>query len=89
MRIEASGEVKIDGEEYVVVKQGDLQVETGRKKVGAMLGDHAEVGCNSVLNPGTVICPRSNVYPLSSVRGVVPPDSILKSGKGVEIVGKE
>lgn len=73
----------------VKVRNGDDVIETYLKKMGAILGDFVEVGCNSVLNPGTVICPRSNVYPLSSVRGVVPPDSILKSGKGVEIVGKE
>lgn len=52
---------------------------TGRKKFGAMLSDHVEVGCNSVLNPGTVIGEHSNVYPLSSVRGYVPKNSILKS----------
>ena len=61
---------------------------TGRKKFGAMLGDFVEVGCNSVLNPGTVIGPHSNVYPLSSVRGVVPANAIFKSGKGAEIVQK-
>ena len=50
----------------------DTISETGMKKFGAMLGDHVEIGCNSVLNPGTVIGRESNVYPLSSVRGVVP-----------------
>lgn len=55
------------------------KIETGLKKVGAMLGDYVEVGCNTVLNPGTVICRNSNVYPLSCVRGVVPPDSIYKN----------
>lgn len=64
----------------VVVKSGDETVETGRKKVGAMLGDYVEVGCNSVLNPGTVIGRHTNVYPLSCVRGVVPADSIYKTG---------
>lgn len=54
-------------------------VETGLKKMGAMLGDHVEVGCNSVLNPGTVIGRHSNVYPLSCVRGVVPENSIHKN----------
>ena len=63
-------------------------IPTGRKKFGAMLGDLVEVGCNSVLNPGTVIGPRSNVYPLSSVRGAVPAHAIFKSGKGAEIVIK-
>lgn len=64
----------------VVIKNGDEMVETGRKKVGAMLGDFVEVGCNSVMNPGTVIGRNSNVYPVSSVRGVVPADSIVKTG---------
>lgn len=54
------------------------EIETGLKKFGTMLGDHVEVGCNSVLNPGTVICPNCNVYPLSSVRGVIPPNHIYK-----------
>ncbi len=62
----------------VVVKDGAGQVETGRKKVGAMLGDHVEIGCNSVLNPGTVIGPGSSVYPVSCVRGVIPANSIYK-----------
>lgn len=62
----------------VVVKQGELQIETGRKKVGAMLGDRVEVGCNSVLNPGTVIGRGSNIYPTSCVRGVVPANSVWK-----------
>lgn len=63
----------------VVVKDGKGEIETGLKKFGAMLGDCVEVGCNSVLNPGTVIGPNSNVYPLSSVRGVVPANSIYKN----------
>ena len=64
----------------VVVKSRDGEkIETGLKKFGAMLGDNVEVGCNSVLNPGTVVCARSNVYPLSSVRGVVDADSIYKA----------
>ena len=71
----------------VTVKDGEEKIETGLKKFGAMLGDYVEVGCNSVLNPGTVICPHSNIYPLSPVRGVVPPNSIYKTG-GV-IVTKE
>lgn len=62
----------------VVVKDGTEEIATGRKKFGAMLGDFVEVGCNSVLNPGTVIGRHTNVYPLSSVRGVVPADSIYK-----------
>jgi len=64
----------------VVVKNGDERFETGLKKFGAMVGDYVEVGCNSVLNPGTVVGCNSNIYPLSCVRGVVPADSIYKSG---------
>lgn len=62
----------------VIVKEGDARYETGRKKMGAILGDHVEVGCGSVLNPGTVIGADTNIYPLSSVRGVVPAGSIYK-----------
>ncbi len=62
----------------VVIKGKEEQIETKRKKVGAMLGDFVEVGCNSVLNPGTVIGRNSNVYPLSCVRGVIPANSIFK-----------
>jgi len=62
----------------VVVKSSEEKLETGLKKFGAMLGDHVEVGCNSVLNPGTVIGKNSNVYPLSCVRGYVPAGSIYK-----------
>ena len=58
-------------------------IETGRKKFGAMLGDHVEVGCNSVLNPGTVIGRNCNVYPLSSVRGVIPAEHIFKDAQHV------
>ena len=71
----------------VTVKNGAETIETGRKKFGAILGDCVEVGCNSVLNPGTVVGPRANIYPLSCVRGAVPGDSIYKTG-GV-IVQKE
>ena len=63
----------------VVVKNGEEQIPTGLKKFGAMLADYVEVGCNSVLNPGTVICRNSNVYPTSSVRGVIPANSIYKN----------
>ena len=63
----------------VTVNLGDERVATGRKKFGAMLGDFVEVGCNSVLNPGTVIGCHSNVYPLSPVRGFVPSNSIYKA----------
>lgn len=64
----------------VVVRCGDERLETGRKKIGAMLGDFAEIGCNSVLNPGTVIGRNSTVYPTSCVRGTVPEESIFKTG---------
>lgn len=62
----------------VVVKDGEERFETGLKKFGAMLGDNVEVGCNSVLNPGTVIGRNSNVYPTSMVRGVVHEGCIYK-----------
>lgn len=64
----------------VVVKSADEQIATGLKKFGAMLGDHVEIGCNSVLNPGTVIGRNTNIYPTSCVRGVVPEGSIWKTG---------
>ena len=70
----------------VVVKNQEERVETGLKKFGAMLGDHVEVGCNSVLNPGTVIGRESNIYPTSMVRGCVPAHSIFK--KTGEIVAR-
>ena len=69
----------------VTVRFGGALHETGLKKFGAILGDHVEVGCNSVLCPGTVIGPYSSVYPLSRVRGVIPPNRICKGeGKIVE-----
>ena len=77
--------VKSD-KKLVVVKNGEEKIETGLKKFGAMLGDHVEVGCGSVLNPGTVIGRNTNIYPLSPVRGCVPADSIYK--KAGEIVKK-
>ena len=64
----------------VTVKDGNARMETGLKKFGAMLGDFVEVGCNSVLNPGTVLGRRASVYPTSCVRGVVPEDCIYKTG---------
>ena len=63
----------------VTIKDGDQRIETGLKKFGAMVGDFVEVGCNSVLNPGTVAGRNSNVYPTSCVRGVIPADSIWKN----------
>ena len=71
----------------VIVKDGERRYETGLKKFGAMLGNEVEVGCGSVLNPGTVIGPHTNVYPLSSVREVVPEHSIYK--KRGEVAEKE
>ncbi len=67
----------------VRVKTEDGYIDTGFKKFGAMIGDFVEVGCNSVLNPGTVIGRNSNIYPLSSVRGTVPPNSIFKSADNI------
>ena len=71
----------------VVVKNGEEQIPTGLKKFGAILGDFVEVGCNSVLNPGTVIGRHTNIYPTSCVRGMVPADSIWKTG-GVVVAKK-
>ena len=68
----------VKSDKSLVVIHGEPPIETGIKKVGAMLGDFVEVGCNSVLNPGTVIGRHSNVYPTSCVRGVVPANSIYK-----------
>ena len=70
----------VKSDKTLVVIHAQPPIETGIKKVGAMLGDHVEVGCNSVLNPGTVIGRHSSIYPLSSVRGVVPENSIYKTG---------
>ena len=67
----------------VAVKTADGRIETGLKKFGAMVGDNVEVGCNSVLNPGTVIGRNSNIYPLSSVRGSVPENSIFKNQQNI------
>ena len=77
--------VKSD-KKLVIVKSENERIETGLKKFGAMLGDEVEVGCGSVLNPGTVIGKKSNIYPLSSVRKVVPANSIYKNQN--EIVEK-
>ncbi len=79
--------VKSD-KKLVVVHNGEENVETGLKKFGAMIGDHVEVGCNSVLNPGTVIGRNSNVYPLSRVRGLIPENSIYKD-EGVVVEKRE
>lgn len=78
--------VKSD-KKLVVIKSKENQIETGLKKVGAMLGDEVEIGCGSVLNPGTIIGKNSNIYPLSSVRGVIKEKSIYKNRN--EIVDKK
>lgn len=65
------------------------EIETGLRKIGAMLGDYAEVGCNTVMNPGSVIGAHTNIYPLSMIRGVIPPDSIVKNRAAHEIVSKK
>lgn len=67
----------------VVVKGEGISVETGLKKMGAMLGDHVEVGCNSVLNPGTVVGRNSNIYPVSCVRGVIPAGCVYKDAEHI------
>ena len=70
----------VKSDKTLVVIKGEENIETKQKKVGAMLGDFVEVGCNSVLNPGTVVGRNSSIYPLSCVRGVVPANSIYKTG---------
>ena len=77
----------VKSDSTLVVIHGEEDIPTNLKKVGAMLGDHVEIGCNSVLNPGTVVGRNSNVYPLSCVRGVVPANSIYKTG-GVIVTKK-
>ena len=69
--------LKSDGKN-IIVKDGDEKMETGLRKFGAIVGDNVEIGCNSVLNPGTVVGKNSNVYPLARVRGLVPSNSIYK-----------
>ncbi len=78
--------VKSD-KKIVVVKNGENKIETGLKKFGAMLGDNVEVGCGSILNPGSVVGKNTNIYPLSSVRGVISENSIYK--KQGEVVEKK
>ncbi len=77
--------VKSD-KKLVIVKNGEKNIETGLKKFGAMIGDNVEVGCGSILNPGSVIGKNTNIYPLSSVRGVIPENSIYKNQN--EVVDK-
>ncbi|MCR4618071.1 MAG: UDP-N-acetylglucosamine pyrophosphorylase [Lachnospiraceae bacterium] len=76
----------VKSDKKLVIVKGEEKYETGLKKFGAMLGDHVEVGCGSILNPGSVIGRNVNIYPLSSVRGVIPADSIYK--KAGEVVEK-
>lgn len=71
----------------VVIKCGDEKIETGRKKIGAILGDHVEVGCGTVLNPGSIVGANTNIYPLSMVRGYIEENSIYK--KAGEIAQKQ
>ena len=78
--------VKSD-KKLVIIKNGKEKIETGLKKVGAMIGDEVEVGCGSILNPGSIIGAHTNIYPLSSVRGVVPANSIYKNQN--EIIEKK
>ena len=80
--------VKSD-KKLVVVRDGEEKIETGVKKFGAMLGDHVEVGCNAVLNPGTVIGRYCRVYPTSCVRGVLPESSIWKNDGTVVQIKEE
>ena len=73
--------VKADRKNVVV--HGDEEMETGRRKFGAILGDYAEIGCNAVLNPGTIVGAHSNVYPTTGVRGVIPNNCVVKDGKTI------
>lgn len=80
--------VKQEKTSLVTINYRGTRVETGLRKFGAMLGDNVEIGCNSVMNPGTVVGRHTNVYPLSMVRGFVPANSILKTG-GVVVEKKD
>jgi acetyltransferase-like isoleucine patch superfamily enzyme len=71
-----------------IVVHAGAGIETGMRKIGAMLGDHAEIGCNSVLNPGTVVGRNAIVYPTSCVRGIVPENHIYK-GEGNVVARKQ
>ena len=74
--------VKSD-KKLIVIKNGEEKIETGLKKFGAIIGDNVEVGCGSVLNPGTIIGTNTNIYPLSSVRGIIPEESIYKDANHI------
>ena len=73
--------LKSDGKNIVI--HGDEEIETGMRKIGAILGDNADIGCGCVLNPGTVVGKNTSVYPLTSLRGVYPADCIVKSQKEI------
>ena len=75
--------VKADNSNVVIKNGENDQVQTGMRKVGAMLGDFADIGCNSVLNPGTVIGKKTSVYPTSCVRGCIPADHIYKDAEHI------
>ena len=72
----------------VFIKNGDEIIPTNSRKLGAILGDYAEIGCNAVVNPGCIIGQRTIVYPTASVRGVIPSDSLVKAGRDIEIVAR-
>ena len=78
--------LKSDGKNIVI--HGETEIESGLRKIGAILGDYADIGCQSVLNPGTVIGQHTQVYPLSMVRGVVPENSIYKAKDNIVIKEK-
>jgi len=73
---------------FVAIKNGNEIIQTSTRKLGAILGDYAEVGCNAVINPGCIIGQRTIVYPTASVRGVIPSDSLVKAGKDIDIVAR-
>jgi NDP-sugar pyrophosphorylase family protein len=79
--------VRLDNRE-VQIRTGEEFLETGLRKFGAVVGDHAEVGCNSVLNPGSLIGPRSLIYPLTTWQGVLPPDSVARNRSEISIMNR-
>ena len=79
--------VKSDHSAVTLHNEG-VKIETGMKKLGALVGDFVEIGCNSVLNPGTIIGKHSRVYPLTPVRGTIPGDSIVKSADPIVPIKK-
>jgi NDP-sugar pyrophosphorylase family protein len=77
---------KLSADKYIMFVHGDEKVDTGLNKIGAILGDGVEIGCNSVLNPGTVIGPRTIIYANSNVRGFIPGESVLKLKQNQDVV---